>query len=217
MQSKSKIDGSVWQLLKKSGDAYTAVDGYKEVKDCTSGDCATSTDKDATAGGFRLDGLTAGEYQLKETTVPTGYVDTDEVKARTYDFVIPDSTSQTATPDTNNVTLIDGVYVVLLKDGSTSKFDAASKTNVVGNDRKTGSVVWNKVSAEDADKKLSGSEWPRCRTTRLRPAPSNGSSLPARHCPPPSPIAPHKDAGEPTRMPTVERSSCRDSAGEPTV
>lgn len=159
MQSKSKIDGSVWQLLKKSGDAYTAVDGYKEVKDCTSGDCATSTDKDATAGGFRLDGLTAGEYQLKETTVPTGYVDTDEVKARTYDFVIPDSTSQTATPDTNNVTLIDGVYVVLLKDGSTSKFDAASKTNVVGNDRKTGSVVWNKVSAEDADKKLSGSEW----------------------------------------------------------
>lgn len=159
LQSKSKIDGSVWQLLKKSGDAYTAVDGYKEVKDCTSGDCATSTDKDATAGGFRLDGLTAGEYQLKETTVPTGYVDTDEVKARTYDFVIPDSTSQTATPDTNNVTLIDGVYVVLLKDGSTSKFDAASKTNVVGNDRKTGSVVWNKVSAEDADKKLSGSEW----------------------------------------------------------
>ena len=84
-------------MLKKSGDAYTAVDGYKEVKDCTSGDCATSTDKDATAGGFRLDGLTAGEYQLKETTVPTGYVDTDEVKARTYDFVIPDSTSQTAT------------------------------------------------------------------------------------------------------------------------
>lgn len=156
-QSKSKIDGSVWQLLKKNGNDYTAVDGYTSISDCTSGDCTTSADKDATAGGFRLNDLAAGEYRLKETTVPTGYADTDDVKDRTYDFVIPDSTQ--TTPDTSNVIYANGVYMVLLKNGTTSKFDKDSETNVIGNDRKTGSVAWNKVKTDDKSEKLSGSAW----------------------------------------------------------
>ena len=114
-QSDDKLGGSTWQLLKKNGNTYAGVDGYAEITDCASGDCVDSLDKDATAGGFRLDGLVAGEYQLKETGVPTGYDDSETVRNKTYDFVIPDPNNRTETPDAGNVTLVDGVYVVLLK------------------------------------------------------------------------------------------------------
>lgn len=159
-QSSDKLGGSEWQLLKKTGDSYTVVDGYAKITDCASGNCENSEDKDTSEGGFRLDGLAAGEYRLKETGMPTGYDDSETAKDKTYSFVIPDPASRTETPDVNNVTLVDGMYVVLMKgsDGQ-SLFNDSDKTNVIGNERKTGSVAWNKVSAKDNDKKLSGSEW----------------------------------------------------------
>lgn len=159
-QSNAKLGGSTWQLLKKNSDGYAVVNGYNSIADCASGDCAASQDKDASKGGFRLEGLTSGEYRLKEIGVPTGYDDSETVKNRTYDFVIPDPDNRTETPDTNNVTLVDDVYVVLMKDSNgPSMFSESGKTNIIGNERKTGSVAWNKVSAESKDKKLSGSEW----------------------------------------------------------
>ena len=92
--------------------------------------------------------------------MPTGYDDSETVKNKAYDFIIPDPANRKEAPDSKNVALIDGVYVVLMKDSNgQSMFSESGKTNIIGNERKTGSVAWNKVSAESKDKKLSSSEW----------------------------------------------------------
>ena len=155
------LPGSEWQLLKKGLDGqYAVVTGYNRITDCVSGNCSSSVDKDAAIGKFKLPGLSAGDYQLKEIKAPTGY-DSDRATSKAYSFTIPDKTNTSATPGTN-VTLVDGVYVVGLKDGATSKFDSdKAKTNVISNTRKTGAVSWAKTdaSADAVDGLLSGSEW----------------------------------------------------------
>lgn len=67
------LEGSEWEITPVTGDGGTVAGEPVKVTDCVSGDCAGSVDKDPTVGGFKVDGLDAGWYQLVETKAPNEF------------------------------------------------------------------------------------------------------------------------------------------------
>ncbi|TPF92570.1 hypothetical protein BW14_08505 [Bifidobacterium sp. UTBIF-68] len=131
----TRIAGSVWTITKLDN---TTVD----VADRTATDNLTSLDEDAGDGDFRISlfkdrkpdpAWPDGKYTLQEETAPTGYWKT----GKTYSFTITtqDSGNRTATWDDKDVTT------------------GRQFTN------KPTIVSWSKVSADNTDQTLPGSEW----------------------------------------------------------
>ncbi|MDU0968927.1 MAG: SpaA isopeptide-forming pilin-related protein [Actinomycetaceae bacterium] len=61
------LAGSVWELSGPNGEK-------KQVEDCTVEGQCNGLDKDPAAGKFRVEGLRIGDWTMKETTAPAGYV-----------------------------------------------------------------------------------------------------------------------------------------------
>lgn len=99
---------------------------------------SSKKDEDTKAGKFKVSDLAGGTYHLQEKTAPNGY-------------------------EVSNM-----VYTITIANGSatwTPAFGSDNADNKIANTRKTGSVTWNKVSSDDANKnKLGGSEWKLTKT-----------------------------------------------------
>lgn len=99
---------------------------------------SSKKDEDTKAGKFKVSDLADGTYHLQEKTAPNGY-------------------------EVSNM-----VYTITIANGSatwTPAFGSDNADNKIANTRKTGSVTWNKVSSDDANKnKLGGSEWKLTKT-----------------------------------------------------
>ncbi len=132
-----KLAGSEWNL---KGPGFP---GGLSVSDCTSGDCAGSQDQDPTPGHFKVEVKKWGDYNITETTAPTGYV------AATGEFAF-----ETIDKDHLRVALKDATGV--------------SNGGVV-NQSQTGSVTWNKADAANL-KPLAGSSWTLTGPTADTPA-----------------------------------------------
>lgn len=94
---------------------------------------STKVDEDTAAGKFKVSDLANGTYQLKEKTAPNGY-------------------------EVSNM-----VYTITIANGSATwkpAFGSDNADNKIANTRKTGSVMWTKVSSDTNNSDpLSGSEW----------------------------------------------------------
>lgn len=133
----ARLAGSGWTIDRKSiVDGQVNWTEINEVQDCTSAPCNASEtykDEDPTPGKFLVKKLPAGDYRIRETTVPAGY----EAAEEAYDFTIPPTAPEG-----------DGIVRFSPKP--------------LGNKRTTGTVNWKKVSSEDSaasKKPLAGSEW----------------------------------------------------------
>lgn len=93
----------------------------------------TKKDEDTAAGKFKVSDLANGTYHLQEKTAPNGY-------------------------EVSNM-----VYTITIANGSATwnpAFDSDNADNKIANTRKTGSVMWTKVSSDTNNSDpLSGSEW----------------------------------------------------------
>ena len=134
---KALLAGSGWTIDRKSiVDGQVNWTEINEVQDCTSAPCNASEtykDEDPTPGKFLVKKLPAGDYRIRETTVPAGY----EAAEEAYYFTIPPTAPEG-----------DGIVRFSPKP--------------LGNKRTTGTVNWKKVSSEDSaasKKPLAGSEW----------------------------------------------------------
>lgn len=94
---------------------------------------STKVDEDTAAGKFKVSDLANGTYQLKEKAAPNGY-------------------------EVSNM-----VYTITIANGSATwkpAFGSDNADNKIANTRKTGSVMWTKVSSDTNNSDpLSGSEW----------------------------------------------------------
>lgn len=127
--------------------------------------CAVSgvQDLNPEPGKFTLKRLPVGKYRLKETKAPLGYVlPADEyiyfeVTAKasgTNDVQWKQGWSEvTGTGDPANLSEGDKAPIAVNK---VSGFEPA---RAVGNNRKPGSLKYEKVDSDDPDKRLTGSEW----------------------------------------------------------
>lgn len=93
----------------------------------------TKKDEDTAAGKFKVSDLANGTYQLKEKTAPNGY-------------------------EVSNT-----VYTITIANGSATwnpAFDPDNADNKIANTRKTGTVMWTKVSSDSNNANpLPGSQW----------------------------------------------------------
>ena len=93
----------------------------------------TKKDEDTAAGKFKVSDLANGTYHLQEKTAPNGY-------------------------EVSNM-----VYTITIANGSATwkpAFGSDNADNKIANTRKTGSVMWTKVSSDTNNSDpLSGSEW----------------------------------------------------------
>ncbi|OWO40571.1 SpaH fimbrial tip protein SpaG [Corynebacterium diphtheriae] len=135
---KNALAGSEWQLTGPDGKELS-------VKDCVASECVPEVnDIDPGKGKFSVAELGNGEYTLKETKAPEGYLVTE----KTYTFKITDT----------------GYSI----DGNTEKkFPVPSSgTNYIPlsiggitNDKDAAKVHWSKVDAAATSTLLGGSEW----------------------------------------------------------
>lgn len=124
-----RLEGSVWTITGPATDeTITVEDCVADTKDR----CANKTDKDNIAGGFHVEGLTAGDYALQETTAPAGHW----LDKTVYTFTIQGIENET---------------VKLKKDGNDMS------DNTITN--KPTEVSWLKVGADDESTPLTGSVW----------------------------------------------------------
>lgn len=153
--SNNPIAGSKWRLemytpgQNGAKGSYATLNGYGEITDCTSGDCAASLDKNNAPGKFKITGLNVGKYRLYETEAPNGY---SKIDAYHY-FEL-----STANPSTFTKGTVDSFG----NDGSVTGGTTVDKVNgdiAVGNYRNTGVVDWSKVAQGETTKILPGSEW----------------------------------------------------------
>ena len=132
---KSALAGSEWKLTGPDGKELT-------VTDCVESECAPEVnDIDPGEGKFSVAELGNGEYTLKETKAPEGYL----VAEKTY-----------------KIKITDGGYSV--NGGVERKFPVPSETNYIPlsigdikNERMDGVVTWTKK--DPSGKALHGSEW----------------------------------------------------------
>lgn len=127
--------------------------------------CAVSgvQDLNPEPGKFTLKRLPVGKYRLKETKAPLGYVlPADEyiyfeVTAKasgTNDVQWKQGWSEvTGTGDPANLSEGDKAPIAVNKVGG------SEAARAVGNNRKPGSLKYEKVDSDDPDKRLTGSEW----------------------------------------------------------
>ena len=152
--TKNPIAGSKWKLQKFQNGNY--VDEGSEITDCVADAASgcTGTDKDHRAGKFKLTGLTLGKYRLYESEAPEGYQTPTNVY---YYFELSTKTPGDTTPvkwtkgTSTSFNTTDGSY-----NGNRVRSVQEPKAP---NYRKTGSVTWTKVDAENTNKVLGGSEW----------------------------------------------------------
>lgn len=131
--------------------------------------CAVSSapqDEDSTPGKFSLKRLPVGKYRIKETKAPLGYIlPSDEYIY----FEVKGTKSETenvewkqgwAEVDSNGSpkTLSEGKAPIAI-----NKVSADDPARIIGNDRKPGEAIWEKVESgtknEPTPTLLSGSEW----------------------------------------------------------
>ena len=93
----------------------------------------TKKDEDTAAGKFKVSDLANGTYHLQEKTAPNGY-------------------------EVSNM-----VYTITIANGSATwnpAFDSDNADNKIANTRKTGTVMWTKVSSDSNNANpLPGSQW----------------------------------------------------------
>lgn len=93
----------------------------------------TKKDEDTAAGKFKVSDLANGTYHLQEKTAPNGY-------------------------EVSNM-----VYAITIANGSATwnpAFDSDNADNKIANTRKTGTVMWTKVSSDSNNANpLPGSQW----------------------------------------------------------
>lgn len=134
---KNALAGSEWKLTGPDGKELT-------VKDCVESECAPEVnDIDPGEGKFSVAELGNGEYTLKETKAPEGYLVTEK---------------------TYKIKITDGGYSI--DGGDEKKFPVPSGTNYIPlsigditNDKDAAKVHWSKVDAAKDSKLLGGSEW----------------------------------------------------------
>lgn len=191
---------ATWTAVTDEADAATVA-----IRDCVTEDgcAANAADKAKAAGSFKLESLPAGAYRLKETTIPTEYDASDEVKNRTYTFVIPGPNADEPTSGTDTgVQLVDGVHTVTMALGNQNLFNGETKTNVIGNTPLLGAVAWVKTDATDTGSDpLPGSQWRLDKNAGTAETPDWKTELTVADC------APSDDAGSDTCATATDKDS----------
>lgn len=147
----TKLPGSQWLL--KQWDAtqkqYVTYSELPLVTDCVETSCPANGDQDSDPGEFELKELPLGKYRIYEQVAPDGY--TASTSYYYFSFTGNGNAVTTPRPGSEEVD----------ENGDPQGAPESRNTGIyqIPNSRNTGSVLWNKVSSDDASTLLPGSEW----------------------------------------------------------